>query len=89
MTEAGKKNKGMHPGVAAAIGAVIGAAGGIAAYSLYQKPEIREQAQKKMAQLKDKAQERWEDFNKTDIQTMKEKADDMLEDGKKAVKRAK
>lgn len=51
--------KSMHPGVAAAIGAVVGAAGGAAVAMAYKNPDVQKKAKEQFDILSKKATDAW------------------------------
>ena len=62
-TISNNKTTNIHPGIAAAVGVVVGAAGGVAATVLYQNPEFKRKAKKQFEILSKKATKAWDQVN--------------------------
>lgn len=77
----------IHPAAAAAMGAVVGAAGGIAAAKYLSDPDNQKMVGEKFNKIKQEAKKRWDELgNQNNAKALKDKANDLIDEGKRTMR---
>ena len=74
------QEKGVSPGAAALMGALIGVAGGLADAVLYQNPHVRKEAKKRFNDAKENATKKIQELRTQGEQALND-VDDSIHDG--------